>query len=1156
METSKYSLLTSVVLLWCCIYGELFAQGKIVGYVRDKKSGEPLVGVNVTIVNTSLGAATDLAGDFTILNVPVGTYTVQASAIGYSKVRKSNVVVSQGQTTRVDFELEETVLETEAVTVTATRDILHKEVSSSQTVVQVEQIHEAAGVTNLQEFIATQAGITNSTYLTIREGKPQETGTFINGITFVNTRVGKAESFIPTSAIEQVSIKTGGMTAEYGEFRSGVIDVTSKSGANDRYHGTVSVIWNQPQLKRFGRSLYDPMNNALRPHLDPDIAFIGVQNAVTQGVISAYEANQFVTNTTFRGFLSYTGNNLPADWKANLTRLGLPNSAISAVDLYLFNAWMHQVMPDFDKLNRVIDTLTAKGYNVGSKVTDPTIIEQFRRHANREGKYRDYTIDGGFGGPVPFIGSYLGNMTFYLSNITARNSYIQPLERDYDFNTTTMLVLRSELTQVTTLKLTGAYNYHYGMNPARGADSEVPNLAIALGVGGYYGLDRGAFMPEDNIPLFTGSGSNYGPGYWWYPTMLQPWKQYNYLLGANISHALSSRSYIDANISYQLTKDDINPAETRNKTILVRLGQNGCLPLNEMPYGRHILPMYASTDTVGDENGYWVYDQFYTVPGLSERFDSKGGVLYDNSRTEQYRVKLNYGNQLDKVNYVKAGVELFYMNLDNKRWSYWPTQGYLSAYEYNFKAEPYTVSAYLQDEITFEEMVLNIGLRMDYFSEASGLKWPTGRMFDNLAFGVPNAQTIPVPNDWYEILSSGRSLIWERWNAINQAYIDSGYAPLLVPVKSHLTFSPRIGIAFPITERAKFYFNYGHFRSLPPYSELYMYDFRYDNSKGGLYQLGNPNLEPSRTIQYELGVDYNLFDQYLIHIAGYYKDITGEVRSITFRPKTGTNFTFRTNDSYRDIEGVEIQITKPVGEFITGWAKLQYTYASSGNSGRSNVYEDSVSNSSSELVYYYGDPSRPDPVPQFAANVTFKTPLSWGNIFGGWNLSVMPKWEQGRIFRFNPRALDVNNEFRWPDLWLVNLKLSKAFDFKVVRATISIDVRNVLNSKVFMYNYAFSGGLGSSTNPSSDFRDYMASLHLKEYKDSYYNPIRKEKGVNGATADEYLYPGYVKADGTIVGEDHIGDMRSSSKPHINDPNIDIFTWGNPRSIWFGVKFDF
>lgn len=1129
---------------------EAWAQGKIVGHVKEKKSGESLIGTNIVILNTSLGAASDIEGDFTILNVPVGTYSLQASNIGYTKVKQIDVIVSQGQITRVDFELEESVIGIESVTVVATRDILHKEVSSSQTVIQLDQIKETAGVNTLQEFLATQAGVTGSSYLNIRGGNPQETGTIINGIPFVNTRVGMSQSFIPTSSIEQVSLRSGGMTAEYGEFRSGVIDVTAKSGTSDGYRGSFSITRNQAQQKRFGLSLYDPMNNALRSNLDPDIAFNGVSNAVSQGIISSYDAQQFVTNATFTGFRNQTGTKLPARWVTSLTSLGFtsPFTNITAVDLYLFDAWMHQVAPDFNKLNAVIDTFAARGTPIGLK-PDQNVIDQFKKHANKEGRTFDYTFDGGFGGPVPLISKILGDMTFYVSNITARNSYIQPMEKDYDFNSTTMLVLKSNITNTMNLKLTGAYNFHDGMNPARGADSEIPNLSTATGVVGTNsstGLDRGAFMSEDNIPVFVSSGSNYGVDYWWYPTMLQGWKQNNYALGATITQVFSAKSYLDANISYQSSKDEIDAEETRDPQVLLKLA--GVLPLTELPYGRHILPLAASTDTVAG----WVYDQYYAVPGLSGRFDSKGGSLYDHSTTEQLRAKVNYGNQINKINYMKFGAELFYMNLNNARWSYWQSPN--NMYEYNFKAKPYTLSAYVQDEITFEDMVLNVGVRMDYFGEASGLKWPTGRMFDKLAFGVPTAASIP--SDWFNIMSSGRSLIWERWNSLDSAYIAAGQTPLLQPVKTFLTFSPRIGIAFPITERTKFYFNYGQFRSLPPYSEMYMYDFRYDISKGGLYQLGNPNLEPSRTIQYELGVDYNLLDQYLIHIAGYYKDITGEVRTITYRPKIGVTYTFRTNDSYRDIEGAELQVTKSVGDIFTGWAKLQYVYVSSGNSGRSTVYEDSASNINLDLVNFYSDPTRPDPVPQFSANLTFKSPVTWGYFLGDWRLSAMPDWQAGRIFRYNPRGLDVNNEFRWPSIWMVNMKLSKTFNLKYVNATLSVDVRNLFNTKVFLYNYAFLNGLGTAANPGSDFLSYMSSLHLEEYKGSYYDEIRTEKGVNGKTVDAYLYPGYVRSDGSVVGEDHVGDMRSSGKPDINDPNIDIFTYGNPRSIWFGLRIDF
>ena len=838
---------------------------------------------------------------------------------------------------------------------------------------------------------------------------------------------------------------------------------------------------------------------------------------------------------------------MPAGWKSSISAIGRdPVNTLKAVDLYLYDAWMHQVMPDFDKLNSVIDRLNAEGMDVGNKVTDESLKSLFRDHANAEGRYADFNLDGGFGGPIPFVSRELGDMTFYLSNVTARTSYIEPKVKDYDLNSTTMLVLNSHLTESTKLKFTGVYNYHDGITPTHGGDSEVPSIPSGQGIDGQgvpSGHERGAFMAEDNIPVFLTSGS-YGPIYWWYQTDLQNWKQKTYLMSANLTHAYSPTTFYDATLSYQRTRDDINPTEERNQEVLYKLA--GVLPLTHMPYGRRILPINVTSDTVAG----FVFDQFYSVPGCDQRFGGKGGVLVDNSLTEQWRAKVNFGSQINKANYVKMGAELFLMNLDNARYGYWSDIG--SAYEYAFKVKPITLGAYIQDEITYEEMVLNIGLRADYFGETSGLKWPTGRPWDVAAMGTPTTD----PPDWLNILEAGRSNVWEMWERLDQQYVAAGQKPLLEKVKSHLTLSPRIGIAFPISERTKFYFNYGHFRALPAYSELYMYNYRLGTAKGGIYNLGNPNLKPSLTIQYELGVDYNLLDQYMIHVAGYYKDISDEVRTIAFIPNTGVTYSFRNNDSYRDIEGVEIQINKPVGEFFTGWVKGQYVYSSRGRSGRSRVYENPANNSNPELVDYYEDPSRPDPVPQVSANLTIKSPSSWGYFLGDWRLSVLPEWKQGAIFRYNPRGLDVDNEFRWPSLWMVNLGLSKSFDLSLVRATVSLNVRNLFNTKVFKYDYAFASGLGSDTSPSTDLKNYMASLHLPEYQDAYYAAIRTEKGVKGATVDAYLYPGYVRQDGTVVTENKIGDMRSSENPDINDPNYDLFMYGDPRSVWFGMKIEF
>jgi outer membrane cobalamin receptor len=71
-------------------------------------------------------------------------------------------------------------------------------------------------------------------FISIRGGSADQTGTFVNGISYTNAAVGNAETSIPLSAIDQVSVLSGGFNAEYGNFRSGLINITTKTGAGNK----------------------------------------------------------------------------------------------------------------------------------------------------------------------------------------------------------------------------------------------------------------------------------------------------------------------------------------------------------------------------------------------------------------------------------------------------------------------------------------------------------------------------------------------------------------------------------------------------------------------------------------------------------------------------------------------------------------------------------------------------------------------------------------------------------------------------------------------------------------------------------------------------------------------------------------------------------
>ncbi len=123
MRLSLQSAIT--IFLFFFITHAVFAQaGKIAGKIIDAQTGEALPFVNVIVEGTSTGAATDIDGNYFIINLSPGKYSVKASAIGYNSVSITDISVASGFTSTVDFKLNPTTLElNQEVVVVAERPI-------------------------------------------------------------------------------------------------------------------------------------------------------------------------------------------------------------------------------------------------------------------------------------------------------------------------------------------------------------------------------------------------------------------------------------------------------------------------------------------------------------------------------------------------------------------------------------------------------------------------------------------------------------------------------------------------------------------------------------------------------------------------------------------------------------------------------------------------------------------------------------------------------------------------------------------------------------------------------------------------------------------------------------------------------------------------
>ena len=116
---------SKILLMSMCVnltsFGLSQTTGKLAGTIVDKQSKNPLPGANIILEKTSYGAATDEGGQFYIINIPPGMYSVSIMMIGYKTVKVNNVRISINRSVSLDIAMEQTVIEGEVVTVEVTR---------------------------------------------------------------------------------------------------------------------------------------------------------------------------------------------------------------------------------------------------------------------------------------------------------------------------------------------------------------------------------------------------------------------------------------------------------------------------------------------------------------------------------------------------------------------------------------------------------------------------------------------------------------------------------------------------------------------------------------------------------------------------------------------------------------------------------------------------------------------------------------------------------------------------------------------------------------------------------------------------------------------------------------------------------------------------
>ncbi len=312
-----------------------FATGNsISGFVKDKETGETLVGASVFLKKTSYGNRTNKSGFFSITNIPQGEFTLVVSYLGY-QIYEKPVKFKLNETIKLNIDLNPIKIKSEQIVVTAEREVEKRNISISKVDVPVQQLKEIriGGEADLFRALQYLPGILTisqiSSGLYVRGGSPDQNLILLDGsIVYNPTHLFGFFSTFNTDAIKDVELIKGGFNAEYGGRLSSVLEITQKDGNANQFEGKGSIGAISSRL-----SLEGPIGNGSwfiggrRTYLDliktfidddpenpiPDFGFYDVNAKITQNISEndRLSLSGFLTNDNFN--FSGSGINFDMD---------------------------------------------------------------------------------------------------------------------------------------------------------------------------------------------------------------------------------------------------------------------------------------------------------------------------------------------------------------------------------------------------------------------------------------------------------------------------------------------------------------------------------------------------------------------------------------------------------------------------------------------------------------------------------------------------------------------------------------------------------------------------------------------------------------------------------------------------------------------------
>ena len=501
-------------------------------------------------------------------------------------------------------------------------------------------------------------------------------------------------------------------------------------------------------------------------------------------------------------------------------------------------------------------------------------------------------------------------------------------------------------------------------------------------------------------------------------------------------------------------------------------------PIDILPINYFYIPDSNPNDDIDDSHYYITTgDGFY---------DYGDGEEWRDYYFEQYTFKLDGNLSIGSKHIAKAGIETNYQELQmvdiNK-----PGVGNtgLGLDHDIYKVYPNNGAVYVQDKITSFGLIVNFGLRYDW--------WFPGEYVDHL-----------VLEQQSEIISDN----------LRQSYINDTFNFLGHRGKGHL--SPRVGISHPVLDNVMLFYSYGHFSKLPQPQRVYAKLSSVGTSSS--YPLfGNPNLNPETTVSYELGMRYEITTNDVLSVTAYYKDIFDYIAAFSITQGgrfLNQNFQMYFNLDYARSRGVEIEYKKRASKLMNIILQASYSVAT----GKSSSPKDELLVAKGELEeksikenYLSWDrPLRLSADLSLFANKGDHYSLFGLTLPDNWNLYLRFFWQSGKRYTTytkiekvgqEPEYIKNNNEpysetaedWRW-----IDMSAKKHFELWGLKYSVFLEITNltnVENSKIInpltgrAYEYgdevlpSWNDPLHPDISPSSPFpfdpARYLAPRNIK-----------------------------------------------------------------------------